>query len=126
MLSSIRRPLAAFGLLVFGGLAPASASDWTRGTVHGGQVTRSVTGDGPVYSGQTTRVGPNGGTYSSASTCLDGVVDRCGRSYTATGPNGQTYSGNRATARGPYRVRSVGTVTGPDGGTVVGVRRSWR
>jgi len=51
----------------------ARTAEWTRGTVGGGQVSRSVSGDGPFYTGHTTRVGPNGGTYSSTATCFDGI-----------------------------------------------------
>ncbi|BBK30964.1 hypothetical protein EDC65_1597 [Stella humosa] len=116
----------ALAVSVLLGALPAAAAEWTRDTAHGGQVTRSITGSGPYYSGQTTRVGPNGGTYSSSGACRDGVVDRCRRSFQATGPNGQTYSGHRATARGPYQVRSIGTVTGPRGNVGIGARRHWR
>jgi len=104
----------------------ARTAEWTRGTVGGGQVSRSVSGDGPFYTGHTTRVGPNGDTYSSTATCFDGIVDRCRRSYTATGPGGRTYSGERAGARGPFRARSIGRITGPNGGAVVVGRRHWR
>ncbi|CUA86758.1 hypothetical protein Ga0061061_1036 [Chelatococcus sambhunathii] len=120
----VRLCLAVLGLAATAGVAPAA--EWTRGTVQGGQLSRHVTGDGLVYSGQTTRVGPNGGTYTSSATCLNGVVDRCRRSYTAIGPAGGTYSGERASARGPFRVRSVGRITGPDGGVAVGGHRRWR
>ncbi|MBX3581795.1 MAG: hypothetical protein KF810_07875 [Rhizobiaceae bacterium] len=106
--------------------APAAAEQWHRPTAHGGELAREVTRDGRVYSGQTTRTGPNGATYSSSSTCFDGVVNRCRRSFSATGPEGQAWSGERYSARGPYRVRSAGSLTGPNGNTVVGVRRHWR
>jgi hypothetical protein len=106
--------------------SPAAAAEWKRPTVHGGELTREVTRDGRVYQGETTRVGPNGGTYSSSATCFDGFVDRCKRTYSATGPGGKTMSGTTYTARGPYRVRQAGAVTGPDGNSVVGVRRFWR
>lgn len=104
---------------------PAVADEWKRPTVRGGELTREVDRDGRVYHGETTREGRNGGTYSSSSTCFDGYVDRCTRSFSATGHDGNTVSGDRYTARGPYRVRQAGVVTGPDGNSVVGVRR-WR
>jgi len=116
---------ATLGIVVMLVPIPAMSAELTRGTRSGGQITRSGTKDGNIYSGQTTRVGPNGATYTSSSTCRDGVVDRCRRSYSATGPNGGTYSGNTATARGPYRVRSIGVHNGP-GGTVGVIRRHWR
>ena len=116
---------AALGVAVMLVPMPAMSAEWTRDTRSGGQITRSVTKDGNIYSGQTTRVGPNGATYTSNSACRDGVVDRCQRSYSATGPDGRTYSGNTVTARGPHRVRSVGVHNGP-GGKVGVVRRHWR
>jgi hypothetical protein len=79
-----------------------------------------------VYSGQTTRVGPNGATYTSNSTCRDDLSNRCRRSYSATDPNGRTYSGNTVTARGPHRMRSIGVHTGPRGNVGIGFRRHWR
>lgn len=106
--------------------SPATAEQWRRPTAHGGELTREVTRDGRLYHGDTTRTGPNGGTYSSSATCFDGVVDRCSRSFTATGPDGRTVSGNGYAARGPYAVRRAGAVTGPNGNTVVGARRYWR
>lgn len=93
---------------------------------HGGRITRSISGDGLIYSGQTTRTGPDGGTYTSTATCLNGVVDRCRRGYSATGPAGQAIAGHRASARGPFRVRSAGSFTAPRGNTLIGVHRRWR
>jgi len=113
----------ALGMLA---ASPASAEQWKRPSRHGGEITRDVTRDGRVYYGETTRNGANGGVYSSSSTCFDGVVDRCKRSYSATGPQGKTVSGDSYAARGPVRVRSIGVVTGPNGDSVVGVRRFWR
>lgn len=101
MFISWKRTFAALGVAMLLGAAPAMSAEWTRGTRNGGQITRSVTRDGNIYSGQTTRVGPNGATYTSNSTCRNGFVDRCRRSYSATGPNGRTYSGNTVTARAP-------------------------
>lgn len=106
--------------------SPAAAVEWKRPIAHGGELTREVTRDGRLYHGETTRTGPNGGTYSSSSTCFDGVVDRCKRSYSATGPGGKTVSGKTYTARGPYRMRQAGVFTGPNGNSVAGVRRFWR
>ncbi|CAN7510418.1 hypothetical protein [Mesorhizobium caraganae] len=105
--------------------SPASAEEWKRPTAHGGEISRSVGKDGNVYTGSTTRTGPNGGTYTSNSKCVGGVVDRCARSYSGTGPHGQTFSGKRVSARGPFHGRSAGSFTGPNGNRVHGFRR-WR
>lgn len=118
--------LLALGLLAVAGTASANATKWSRETVHGGRITRSISGGGLIYSGQTTRTGPNGGTYTSTATCLNGVVDRCRRGYSATGPAGQAIAGHRASARGPFRVRSAGSFTAPRGNTLIGVHRRWR
>jgi hypothetical protein len=118
--------LVALALVLAAVASPAAAEEWKRPTAHGGELTREVTRDGRVYSGETTRVGPNGGAYSSRSTCFDGVVDRCKRSFSATGPEGKTVSGKGYAARGPFRVREAGVVTGPNGNSVAGVRRFWR
>ncbi|TPM98577.1 hypothetical protein [Mesorhizobium sp. B2-1-5] len=126
MLSSVKIPMFCLGaMLVWSAASPASAEEWQRPTVHGGEISRSVGKDGSVYTGSTTRTGPNGGTYTSSSKCVGGVVDRCARSYSGTGPNGQTFSGKRVSARGPFRGRSAGSFTGPNGNTVHGFRR-WR
>ncbi|TGP20222.1 MULTISPECIES: hypothetical protein [unclassified Mesorhizobium] len=126
MISSRKLPLICLGAMVVWSVAsPASAEEWTRKTAHGGEISRSVTRDGNVYTGSTTRTGPNGGTYTSSSTCKAGVVDRCSRSYSGAGPNGQTFSGQRYSAAGPFGGRSVGSFTGPNGNTVYGFRR-WR
>ena len=126
MLASLKSSVAALGLAVLVGSFPAEAVEWTRDTRGGGEITRNVTRDGAVYEGQTTRVGPNGATYTSRSTCLSGMVDRCRRSYSGIGPGGRVYRGDTATARGPYRTRSIGVHTGPRGRSVLGVRRHWR
>lgn len=126
MSSFVKASLAALGVFAFLGPIPAEAAEWTRDTRNGGQIARSVTRDGNVYSGQTTRVGRNGATYTSTSICRNGAVDHCRRSYSATGPNGRSYSGNTLTARGPYRVRSIGVHNGPRGNVVAGFRRHWR
>jgi hypothetical protein len=123
---SWKRTFAALGVAMLLGAAPAMSAEWTRDTQNGGQITRSVTGDGNVFSGQTTRVGPNGATYTSNSTCRGGVVDQCRRGYSAIGPNGRTYSGSTVTARGPHGVRSIGVHTGPRGNVGIGFRRHWR
>ena len=126
MLSRIKLSLFCLGaMVVWSAASPASAEEWTRKTVHGGELSRSVGKDGDVYTGSTTRTGPNGGTYTSSSTCTAGVVDRCSRSYSGTGPNGQTFSGKQVSAAGPFRGRSAGNFTGPNGNTVYGFRR-WR
>lgn len=122
----LKATLLGMGLLAVGSVTSAEATEWRRGTVHGGHLSRSIVGNGLVYSGQTTRIGPNGGIYTSNSTCVNGIVDRCRRSYSATGPAGRSVSGHRASAHGPYRTRSAGIVTGPRGNSVVGVRRHWR
>ncbi|CAN7671121.1 hypothetical protein [Mesorhizobium sp. LjNodule214] len=103
--------------------SPASAEEWKRPTARGGEISRSVSKDVNAYTGSTTRTGPNGGTYTSSSTCVGGVVDRCSRSYSGTGPEGQTFSGKRVSAAGPFRGRSAGSLTGPNGNTVYGFRR---
>jgi hypothetical protein len=84
-------------MVVWSAASPASAEEWTRKTVHGGELSRSVDRDGNIYTGSTTR----------------------------TGPNGKTFSGERYSAAGPFRGRSVGSFTGPNGNTVHGFRR-WR
>jgi hypothetical protein len=117
--------LVAFALAAVAAF-PAAAAEWKRPTLHGGELSRQVTRDGRVHHGETTRTGPNGGSYSSNSTCVDGFVDRCKRSYSATGPEGKTVSGKRYAARGPYRSRQAGIVTGPDGNSIAGMRRFWR
>jgi hypothetical protein len=106
--------------------SPAAAEQWKRPTVHGGELSREVTRDGRVYQGETTRTGPNGGTYSSNSTCFDGVIDRCKRSYSATGPQGKTVSGKSYLALGPNGGRHVGYFQGANGNRTFGVRRIWR
>ncbi|MET3597108.1 putative membrane protein [Mesorhizobium shonense] len=126
MLSKAKFSLLCLGAMaVWSAASPASAEEWTRNTVHGGEISRSVSHDGNVYTGSTTRTGPNGGTYTSNSTCVAGVVDRCSRSYSGAGPNGKTFSGQRYSAAGPFGGRSVGSFTGPNGNTVYGFRR-WR
>ncbi|MET3648984.1 hypothetical protein [Phyllobacterium ifriqiyense] len=125
MISSWKMTFAALGVVVMLIPVQAMSAEWTRETRSGGQITRSVTKDGNIYSGQTSRVGPNGATYTSSSACRDGIIDRCRRSYSATGRNGQIFSGNSVTARGPYRVRSAGVHEGPVRDVRV-VRRHWR
>ncbi|MCV3209376.1 hypothetical protein OHD62_23110 [Mesorhizobium sp. YC-39] len=126
MLSSAKIRLLCLGaMLVISTAIPAVAEEWKRPTAHGGEISRSVTGDGGVYTGSTTRTGPNGGTYTSTSKCVAGVVDRCSRSYSGVGPDGQSFSGKRVSARGPFHGRSAGSFTGPNGKTVYGFRR-WR
>ncbi|TIP13450.1 hypothetical protein [Mesorhizobium sp.] len=117
--------LCLAAMLVAATAVPAAAEEWQRPTAHGGEISRSVSRDGGVYTGSTTRTGPNGGTYTSSSKCVTGVVDRCARSYSGTGPDGQSFSGKRVSARGPFRGRSAGSFTGPDGNTAFGFRR-WR
>jgi hypothetical protein len=127
MFSRLKALIVVASLAAMSGISSAGAAEWSRGTALGGQLTRNVDADGLVYSGETVRTGPNGGSYSSNSTCLDGLfVDRCHRSFSATGPNGETYSGDRLTAWGPNRVRSIGAVAGPDSSVVVETRRRWR
>ncbi|AID31280.1 hypothetical protein BFX40_26835 [Mesorhizobium sp. SEMIA 3007] len=126
MLFSVKIPALCIGaVLAWSAASPASAEEWRRPTAHGGEISRSVTRDGNVYTGSTTRTGANGGAYTSSSKCIGGVVDRCARSYSGTGPNGQTFSGKRVSAAGPFRGRSAGSFTGPNGKTVYGIRR-WR
>ncbi|TIQ37197.1 MAG: hypothetical protein E5X48_07500 [Mesorhizobium sp.] len=126
MLSTTRLSLFCLGaMVVWSAASPASAEEWTRKTTHGGEISRSVSRDGNIYTGSTTRTGPNGGSYTSNSTCVAGVVDRCSTSYSGAGPNGKTFSGQRHSAAGPFGGRSVGSFTGPNGNTVYGFRR-WR
>ena len=126
MLSSAKFSLLCLGaMLVWSAASPAVAEEWKRPTAHGGEISRSVSKDGNIHTGSTTRTGPNGGTYTSSSKCVGGVVDRCARSYSGTGPDGQSFSGERVSARGPFRGRSAGSFTGPNGNTVHGFRR-WR
>ena len=125
-MNNLLKPTLIALALLAAAASPAAAEQWKRPTAHGGELSREVTRDGRVYSGETTRTGPNGGTYSSSSTCFDGVVNRCKKSFSATGPEGKTLSGTSYAARGPFRVRKAGAVTGPNGNTVVGARRFWR
>ena len=125
-MNNLLKPTLIALALLAAAASPAAAEQWKRPTAHGGELSREVTRDGRVYSGETTRTGPNGGTYSSSSTCFDGVVNRCKKSFSATGPEGKTLSGTSYAARGPLRVRKAGAVTGPNGNTVVGARRFWR
>ncbi|MBZ9678720.1 hypothetical protein [Mesorhizobium sp. ES1-1] len=126
MLSTAKFPMLCLGaMLGWSAVSPAAAEEWKRPTTHGGEISRSVGRDGNIVTGSTTRTGPNGGTYTSTSKCVGGVVDRCARSYSGTGPDGQSFSGKRLSARGPFRGRSVGSFTGPDGNTIHGFRR-WR
>ncbi|WP_137131148.1 hypothetical protein [Rhizobium sp. FY34] len=113
--------VVALPLLAFTG--PAHAEDWTRQTVRGGEISRSVTGEAGHYDGSTTRSGPNGAVYTSNGQCVSGVVDRCGRSYSAVGPNGATITGRHGTASGPSRLRTARGIEGPDGGRFVSVQR---
>lgn len=126
MFSSTKFSVLSLGaILVWSAASPAAAEDWQRSTARGGVISRSVGETGNIHTGSTTRTGPNGGAYTSNSSCIGGVVVRCARSYSGAGPNGKTYEGSRASARGPFHGRSVGSLTGPDGNTVHGVRR-WR
>jgi hypothetical protein len=126
-MTDLLKPCFVALVLAMAAASPASAEEWKRPTAHGGELSRDVTREGYVYYGETTRTGPNGGSYSSSSTCHDGVaVNRCARSFSATGPEGNSWSGERYSARGPYPARSVGSVTGPNGNTAVGIRRHWR
>lgn len=102
---------------------PGNAEEWTRSTAHGGQITRTVSGEDGRYSGTTTRTGANGATYTSSGQCASGIVDRCARSYSATGPKGTTVTGKRATAVGPWRVRTASSITGPEGSRLLTLRR---
>ena len=123
---SMKATFAIVAMIIMLGPIQARSNEWTRETRHGGEITRQVTRDGSLHSGQTTRLGPNGATYSSSSTCRDGFIERCRRTYSATGPNGQIYTGKTATARGPRGVRSIGAHTGPRGNVSFGLRRHWR
>lgn len=125
MLTSLKFSTLLLGAaLAVSAIGPAAADEWTRKTANGGEITRSVTNEGGgLYSGSTTRTGVNGGTYASSSTCANGVVARCSRSYSGVTANGKTFSGQRLSARGPFRTRSVGTFTGPSGNKWYGFRR---
>jgi hypothetical protein len=125
MLTSFKFPMLLLGtVLAVSSAGPVFAEDWTRPTVGGGEISRSVTNDGDgIYSGTTTRTGAHGGTYTSSSTCAAGVVTRCSRSYSGVTGNGKTFSGQRLSAHGPFNTRSVGTFIGPRGNRWVGFRR---
>ena len=111
-------------ILVASTAGSAGAEEWTRTTAAGGQISRSVTNEGNgVYSGTTTRTGAKGGSYTSSSSCGAGIVTRCSRSYSGVTANGKTFSGQRLSAHGPFRTRSVGSFTGPGGRHWVGFRR---
>ncbi|MCX7304981.1 MAG: hypothetical protein NTV73_11705 [Hyphomicrobiales bacterium] len=125
MTDFLRPSLLALALVAFTA-SSAPAEQWKRPTSHGGEITREVTNDGRVYQGATTRTGVNGGTYSSSSTCIDGAVDRCRRSYSATGPQGKTVSGKSYLALGPDKGRQIGYFQGENGNRYAGVRRVWR
>lgn len=122
----LKPALIAVAIALTAAASPAAAEEWRRPIMRGGELTREVTRDGRVYSGETTRTGPNGGSYSSSSTCFDGFVDRCKRSYSATGPGGKTVSGKSYLALGPNRGRQIGFFQGENGDRYVGVRRVWR
>jgi hypothetical protein len=118
------RTLSLYAAVAAAIASPAAAEEWSRPTLHGGELTRSVTSEGGgVYSGTTTRSGANGGTYSSSTTCANGVVARCSRSYSGVSAAGKSFSGERLSAYGPFRARSVGSFTGPNGNTAYGFRR---
>lgn len=123
-MNGFKAMLAATGLFLLIAPLPSTAAEWSRDTLRGGEITRSVTRDGRFYFGETTRVGKNGATYTAQSRCHDGVVDRCRRTYTATGPEGRTRSGSVVTARGVGSVRSFGLHAGPGGDVGIGFR--WR
>lgn len=116
--------IATAPLLAIAG--PGNAQEWTRLAVHGGQITRSVSGQDGRYSGTTTRTGAHGATYTSSGQCASGIVDRCARSYSAIGPNGSTVTGEHATAVGPWGVRTARSVTGPEGDRLLTLNRSVR
>jgi hypothetical protein len=122
----LKPTLVALALAAIAAASPAASEEWKRPTVHGGELTREVTRDGPLYYGETTRTGSNGGIYSSSSTCFDGLVDRCKRSFSATGPEGKTVSGKSYLALGPDKGRQAGFFQGANGNRYVGVRRVWR
>jgi hypothetical protein len=125
MLTSLKFPMLLLGtVLAVSSARPVLAEDWTRPTVGGGQINRSVTNDGNgIYSGTTTRTGAHGGTYTSSSTCAAGAVTRCSRSYSGVTGNGKTFSGQRLSAHGPFNTRSIGSFDGPRGNRWVGFRR---
>jgi hypothetical protein len=124
MFSKLKLYMYSLGLLLAASFAlPSEAAEWSRETIGGGELSRSATADAGYYSGSTTRTGPNGGSYTSSTSCAGGVVARCKRSYSGVGPDGQSFSGTRVSGHGPYRTRSIGRFTGPNGNTVIGVRR---
>ncbi|MBZ9857414.1 hypothetical protein LB566_26875 [Mesorhizobium sp. CA13] len=125
MMTSVKFSMLLLGVvLAVSAAGPAGAQEWTRKTVNGGEINRGLTDEGGgIFSGSTTRTGVNGGTYTSTSTCANGVVARCSRSYSGVTANGKTFSGQSLSAHGPFRTRSVGTFTGPGGSKWYGFRR---
>ncbi|MEP9380187.1 hypothetical protein ABLE91_26000 [Aquabacter sp. CN5-332] len=118
--------LSKLGVLLAGVLVadPALAAQWSRPTESGGELTRSLTNAGNgVTTGSTTRTGPNGGSFTSSSTCSGGIVGGCSRSYSGVGANGKSFWGSRMSAYGPYGSRSVSGFTGPNGRTAYDFRR---
>ncbi len=109
----------------YAGTITANATEMTRSTIRGGQITRKVGGDGLVYARKTTRIGRNGGTYSSTATCLNGIAGRCHRRYSATAADGKSFSGHRASTRTVPGADSR-KLHGPSGNTEIGVHRRWR
>jgi hypothetical protein len=73
----------------------------------------------------TVRVeGARGGEISRTANCANGSWG-CATEFSATGAGGNTIEGSRKSARGPFRGRSLTTVTGPKGNTAVRANR-WR
>ncbi|MDJ0624454.1 MAG: hypothetical protein QNJ17_15930 [Desulfocapsaceae bacterium] len=97
----------------------AYAESWSRSGPKG-SVSRSID-DGTA---SVSRSGENGGTISRTTQCKDGSWG-CTSSFEATTQDGNSYSGTRETYRGPQRGRSVTTITGPEGNTLVRPNR-WR
>jgi hypothetical protein len=65
-----------------------------------------------------------GRSLSRSTTCANGQWG-CSTDFSGTGAGGQTVEGSRSSARGPFRGRSVTSVTGPEGNTVIRPNR-WR
>lgn len=93
--------------------ATATAQEWSRSGPNG-SVTRSL----EHGSGMTIdRTGVNGGSSGATVTCQRGGGASCQRDVSLTNADGQTVTGQRTTARDPFRAGATTTVTGPEGNT---------
>lgn len=96
----------------------AHAQEFTR-SGPAGTVTRSF-GDREVT---VSRQLDSGASIDRTTSCGGG--GRCTSVFSGTNAAGQAFSGTRGAYRGPFRGRSVTTVTRPEGNTIVR-RNRWR